>query len=400
MTDEAANAKEPAYLGAAAAIITASILPTITITPILPKMQAYFADMPQVDLLAQLIYALPALLSMLAAPYAGHIGDRLGRREIVIISCICATVLGVVPYFLDSIWLIVFSRAFLGLFQGTLIVCTSALIADYFIKRKRQRVLSLKFGIVGIANIALLVAVGYISINNWRNGFLLYLFGVLPALLVIFYIKVPPHTQLAVRAEKIPLPWKWLLAPYLGAFLGAASFTMLFSQLPFLLQIRGISSSPAFAGNLTSVISVGMLIAAFSYAALVRKISSMTLWCISFGLITLGFTVLSFSPQLSGIIAGGFLSGLGAGTVMPNSLNMVLGRVPAAARGRATGVQTTCFFLGVFAGPMIGVLLSRAFGAPSPALGAWGAVAACACMAYIILSRREAEQSAKNASSV
>ena len=245
-----------------------------------------------------------------------------------------------------------------------------------------------------------MIAVGYISINNWRNGFLLYLFGVLATLLVILYIKTPPHARLAARQEKIPLPWRRLFAPYLGAFLGSASFTMLFSQLPFLLQIRGISSSPAFAGNLTSVTSVGMLIAAFSYATLIRRISAMTLWSMSFGLVTLGFAALSLSPQLAGIIAGGFLSGLGTGTVMPNSLNMVLGRVPAAARGRATGVQTTCFFLGVFAGPMLGVVLSRALGAPSPALGAWGIVAACTCMVYLILSRREAGQSAANASSV
>ena len=83
--------------------------------------------------------------------------------------------------------------------------------------------------------------------------------------------------------------------------------------------------------------------------------------------------------------------------VMPNSLNMVLGRVPAAARGRATGVQTTCFFLGIFAGPMIGVSLSRALGGASPALGVWGVVAVCTCVFYLTMSRREAARSAAKA---
>ena len=138
MIDEVRSPNEPLYIGAAVAIIAASILPTITITPILPKMQAHFSSVSQVDILVQLIYALPALLSMLAAPYAGLVSDRIGRREIVVISCVCTTLLGIAPYFLDSIWLIIASRAVLGLFQGTLIVCTSALIADYFIKRKRE----------------------------------------------------------------------------------------------------------------------------------------------------------------------------------------------------------------------------------------------------------------------
>jgi len=397
MVDEVRSPGESLYVGAAVAIIIASILPTITITPILPKMQAHFSALPQADILVQLIYALPALLSMLAAPYAGQISDRIGRREIVVISCLCTTFLGIAPYFLDSIWVIIASRAVLGLFQGTLIVCTSALIGDYFLKRRRERVLGLKFGVVGIANIALLIAVGYISVNNWRNGFLLYLFGLLAALLVVFYIKTPPHTQLAVSQEKIALDWRWLIVPYFGAFMGAASFTMLFSQLPFLLEARSISSSPAFAGNITSVTSVGMFIAAFSYSTVIGRISAINMWSMTFGLIALGFAALSLSPLLGGIIAGGFVSGLGAGVVMPNSLNMVLGRVPAAARGRATGMQTTCFFLGIFAGPMIGVLLSRALGSPSRALGIWGLVAAVTCAFYLTMSRRSAARGAAKA---
>ena len=115
MDEKVSQVDEPLYLGAAAAIIMASILPTITITPILPKMQAHFANVPQVDVLVQLIYALPALLSLLMAPYAGLISDRIGRREIVIISCIVTTVLGIAPYFLDSIWLIIASRTVLGI---------------------------------------------------------------------------------------------------------------------------------------------------------------------------------------------------------------------------------------------------------------------------------------------
>ena len=165
MVDDIKIPDQPRYVGAAAAIITASIVPTITITPILPKMQAHFSSVPQIDVLVQLIYALPALLSMLAAPYAGLISDRIGRREIVVISCVCTTLLGIAPYFLESIWLIIASRAFLGLFQGTLIVCTSALIADYFIKRRRAQVLGLKFGVVGIANIALAQWISSLSVG-------------------------------------------------------------------------------------------------------------------------------------------------------------------------------------------------------------------------------------------
>ncbi|GIT35208.1 MAG: hypothetical protein Ct9H300mP4_15270 [Gammaproteobacteria bacterium] len=182
---------------------------------------------------------------MLAAPFAGLMSDRVGRREIVLLSCLLATLLGIAPYFLESIWLIIASRALLGFFQGTLIVCTSALIADYFIEQRREKVLGLKFWVfVGIANIILLIAVGYFSINNWRNGFLLYFFGILQHFWCSCLKKPPPYTQIASRGVKIPIEWKQLIAPYFGAFMGAAAFTMLFSQLPYLLEARNISRSP------------------------------------------------------------------------------------------------------------------------------------------------------------
>ena len=87
------------------------------------------------------------------------------------------------------------------------------------------------------------------------------------------------------------------------------------------------------------------------------------------------------------------MTGLGAGLVMPNSLNMVLGMVPAAARGKAAGVQTTCWFLGIFAGPMIGVTLSRIFDGPSNALGVWSFVAVLTCVLYFIINRSQTELS-------
>jgi MFS family permease len=378
------------YAGAAAAIIAASILPTITITPILPRIQAHFSAIAQIDVLVQLIYALPALLSLLVAPYVGAVSDRLGRREIIIGSCILATLLGITPYFLESIWMIIGSRALLGVFQGTLIVCTSALIADYFVERRREQILGLKFGVVGIANIALLIAVGYVSVANWRNGFLLYLFGGLATLLVVAFIKTPPHRRILASAEKVVIDWRPLIAPFVGSFLGAASFTLLFSQLPFLLQAREISSSPAFAGNVTSITSAGMFIAAFSYSTLIRRTSGMVLWSATFSFVAVGFAVAALNPLLPGIIAGAFLGGLGTGLVMPNSLNMVLARVPATARGKAAGFQTTCFFLGIFGGPLIGVSLSRALGGPAQSIAAWAFIALIASGVFLLRSRVKA----------
>ena len=119
----------------------------------------------------------------------------------------------------------------------------------------------------------------------------------------------------------------------------------------------------------------------------------MRMWFFTFALVAIGFAILATSSQLIGIAVGGFVTGLGAGLVMPNSLNMVLGKVPAVARGKAAGIQTTCWFLGIFAGPMIGVTLSRIFDGPSNALGVWGFVAVLTCVLYLMINRNQTELS-------
>jgi MFS family permease len=62
------------------------------------------------------------------------------------------------------------------------------------------------------------------------------------------------------------------------------------------------------------------------------------------------------------VLAGSLIAGLGMGISMPNYTTWFMARVPAAMRGRASGLLTTAFFLGQFASPLVSAPLVAVFG--------------------------------------
>ena len=48
--------------------------------PAMPGIAAHFAGMPDIDLLARLVVALPTALFALTGPLIGWVSDRVGRR--------------------------------------------------------------------------------------------------------------------------------------------------------------------------------------------------------------------------------------------------------------------------------------------------------------------------------
>lgn len=75
--------------GLALTLLAASSLTMMAgaiVAPSLPGIQAAFADLPRVELLARLVLTLPALTVALLAPIAGGLLDRLGRRPVLLAS--------------------------------------------------------------------------------------------------------------------------------------------------------------------------------------------------------------------------------------------------------------------------------------------------------------------------
>lgn len=379
-------------LGIVIAIIAASLTTSLTVPPILPKMIAHFRDVPGVTFLVPLVVSLPLLISTIAAPLSGLLSDRIGRRQIVIWASVLSTLLGVLPYFLDSLPAILSARAFMGLTTGALLACTSALIGDFFAGSRRQDVLGAKYATLGVAHIFVFVLIGHLAETNWRNAFWIFLWGLVAAVLVTLFIPRQPELESPRAADgradpPVPVPWLRFASIFVGVYLGMATFDVALSGVPFLLEERGIHST-RIAGYVTAVASGGMLLGATSYPFLARRIPGRTLWCVTFGVASIGYFILALSEVPLGMSLGTLAVGMGCGLVPPNSLNMLLGAVPMRARGRVTGVQTVFFFLGLASGPLVGVSVGKLLGSSALLFAILAAALVAIGFVYTILAWR------------
>ena len=64
------------------------VLGAVLLAPVLPRMQAHFADVAGSTVLVPIVLTLPALMIALLAPFAGVIADRLGRKPLLLIGSV------------------------------------------------------------------------------------------------------------------------------------------------------------------------------------------------------------------------------------------------------------------------------------------------------------------------
>ncbi|WP_394839073.1 MFS transporter [Pendulispora rubella] len=381
--------------GIVAAIIAASLTTSLTVPPILPRMLAHFAGVPGVTLLVPLVVSLPLMISTVAAPITGILSDRFGRRPIVLGASALSAILGILPYWLDSLMAILVARALMGLTTGALLACTSALIGDFFAGPRRRGVLGAKYAALGIAHIVTFIVIGHLAATNWRNAFWIFLWGLVAAALVAAFI--PRQTEFRARhdAPSAIVPWRKLAAVFLGVYLGHATFDVVLSGVPFLLEQRGFGGTRA-ASYFSAVAATGMLIGASSYPFLGRRISGPVLWCVTFGFASVGYATLASATSRPGIVLGTLIATMGCGLVSPNSLHMLFDAVPLHARGRVSGVHTVFFFLGLATGPLVGIGGAKLLGSSSRLYTCLSAALLAILTVYAVLARRAANQSGRN----
>jgi MFS family permease len=91
------------------------VMGAVLIAPVLPRIQAHFAQVPNVQMLVPVMLTIPALFLGLLAPFAGVLVDRLGRRPLLLTGLLLYGVAGTAPLWIEDLHAIIASRALVGL---------------------------------------------------------------------------------------------------------------------------------------------------------------------------------------------------------------------------------------------------------------------------------------------
>lgn len=330
-----------------------------------PVMASLAAEFPSVDPSAiTMVVTLPAFTILPALFLTSALVTKVERMWINAIAFLFVTVGGILPGFLHSFPLILVSRGLLGFGMGMLMPMQSTYVAEYP-EAERAGIMGGSQGVNNIISALLVMLVGVISVNNWRNAFFLY--GIFAAVFLIVFTGIPRTGKLGggeAAANTVVEKTNGKIGPVFVLFCASQFVVQTFniammSSLSFYVAENGIGGT-----QLTSTItSVGTLVLAVFSILIPYLLKIFRRWA---GVVFLAVTALGFlisSMTSSVTLAVGFcLVYTFAGLYSTHVAITITTILPLHLVALGSSISTASIFIGQFISPMVQKLVGSAAG--------------------------------------
>ena len=360
--------------------ITLSAMAIVLLAPNLPALLQEFASVEHHEYWVPMVLTVPALCVALFSPMAGILGDRFGRRRLLLAAFLVYAVVGIAPVFLRDLGWIIVSRVAVGLAEAMIMVLSTTMIGDYFEGPARDRWLAGQTAMASMSALLFLNVGGFLGRFGWRAPFWVYGSALLMFVLVLLFTWEParrdsPDAEIAQRdASSAGFPWLRMTGIIAITVFGSVLFYTAQIQSPIGLTQFGITD-PARIGFLTSLASIGVPAGTYVYSRVGSKLPIASLLLIEFTLLAIGFLLMSRSGAPAGFLVGCFINQFGAGMLLPSLLVWAISGLPFEVRSRGAGLWTGAFSVGQFLCPVVVTVAGSHTGGLR---GAFGVLAAAA----------------------
>jgi len=330
----------------------AAMAPTIH-----PIMDA-FAHEQDIDFWSRMVLALPALGIIFAAPIAGRVIDKVGRRPVLLTSLIIYGVCGCSGFFATELWQILVGRLIFGVGVAGVMSAATTLIGDYYSGQARARFMGYQSAFMALGGILSPKIAGELAVYSWNWPFLVYSVAFVVFAAALFVVNEPRKIIALKSASGRFLPseedesstrdaWRIAAVTCAAIFIGMLTFYSVPLYLGDLLIGMGYTE-PSAVG--TAIMFMSMWGAGLSliYGKIRARLSFVSISALLYASVAGGFLVLSMPGPLWQLALGMTLVGLGAGIQMPNLTSWLLSRAPGRIRGTLSGAFTFSLFFGQF----------------------------------------------------
>jgi MFS family permease len=381
--------REPGFLTGISLLmpITLSVMAALFVAPIAPKIAETYGPTGQytpgeLGFYIGWIITVPSLCVALFSIPAGALGDRIGRRRLLVWSMAVYVAVGVLPYFLTDLVQILWSRMAVGVVEALLMTLSTTLIGDMFKGEARNRWLSAQTGVASTFAIFAILIAGIVGARDWHNVFLLYLIPVAFLAMVLAFTWEPEESgqlrEQQAQGKWSDLPWRLMAVICLITLFGSVMFYTVQIKLPDAFKELGVvlpdgSYDAARGGMMTAAASIFVPVGTLCFWYCSPRLSLKAMFVLEFALLGIGFLLMSVIKDPWAFTMAAGLDQIGAGMLLPTLLTWAVGQLPFAVRGRGTGIWTATFALGQFVCNNAAVPLIMGFtGAMIPTLGVLG----------------------------
>lgn len=295
---------------------------------------------PQYDpTIVMLVATFPGLIQIIPALFYGKLTKMFKKRTLLFVGLGLFIIGGVMPTFIDDLWLIIVMRGILGLGVGITMPLSVDVITDFFEGRERDFLIGFGTSTIACIGAIFFQLVGGILADayGWQYGFLTYLFPIWILAITILYLPEPEKKQVTEFSDsKSNQKIKWPKAIYwvcLGQVIYSGLIFGYVTNISVVIQQDQLGNATE-AGLAISVFTLGTLIAGFLFGKIKHKLPNYYL-PIAVLVTGIGMAVCFFSPSLIMIFVGSIIGGFAMGIGLPGVFTKVSELTPV---GAASGV--------------------------------------------------------------
>ena len=299
------------------------------------------------------------LFMALFSPLMGSIIDRKGVRRTYIATLFLYGIAGGSGLLIDSFWVLLISRACLGIGLAGVFAGINVLILNMFEGNERDRVMGWRGSAQSLGGIIWPLLGGALGAISWRLPFAVYMVAIPIGLLAMAGVPEPkvhrqsgPSSQGGTSVLAIFRKTPVLFIIYGLNFFGSLLLYSIVVFMPQLLEGFGITSTFSI-GLFITAMTASAGVTAFVYGKIRSRFSYERIVLMAVALWTLAFAVISQAPATWVIAMGAALFGVSQGLVLPTVMVWVGAVVPASFRGRFSSYLGTFGFIGQFLSPIV-----------------------------------------------
>ncbi|WP_156854517.1 MFS transporter [Oceanobacillus sp. AG] len=349
-----------------------------SMTMVVPFISLYIASMGNfsdayVQTWSGLTFAVTFITAFIFSPIWGKIGDRYGRKKILIMSAVGIGLSVLLMGFATTVWQLFLLRLIMGIVTG-FIPMSQALIAVQTPKETAGKVLgTLQTGSVTGALMGPMLGGALADAFGFTNTFKWVSVTIFISAILVFFVKevqikvskderdYKTYTSKEVLKHIISRP-VLLVVMLLSLLIQVAHFSIQPILSLFVEEIHGPVNIAFFAGMAFSAAGLGNLLFSRRLGKLGDKVGYvkvLTVLLFAAGLVYLPGALVSSVWQL---VILRFLLGVALGGIVPLRIAYIRQAAPLSMQGEVLGYNTSLRFLGNVIGPALGGLIAASFG--------------------------------------
>ena len=335
---------------------TLTVMAGAIISPILNPMTEGLGVGPG---MARVIITTHSIFVAFSSPFFGVLIDRIGPKQPLTLGLVLYGISGGVGLFINNYWLLLCSRALLGIGTAAIFTSITLLIFDLYEQgARRNKIMSWRASSQSVGGIIWPLLGGFVGTYSWHFPFGVYFVSIPVSLLVLLYIPQVKRDLSIPTADKektvlgLLRENPTLFVTYGLSFLNMVLLYAFVVFLPAVLKQLGVMST-FYVGLFISTIGIVAGISAPMYAMIRAKLSYKSIVTMSFTLWAASFIILSQASTTWFVLISIALFGIGQGILMPAVQLWAGEMVPASFRGRITSYLGTFGLVGQFLSPII-----------------------------------------------